>query len=162
MDSTKLLKKLEKIVSSATKTKDVTVDGIKLTIRLLTSAEELLVQDTISSLDGLMFLLRTKTETLSYAIKRIDDEDLPDEVEMDGYGVRVQRNIFLKNRFLASLPQTSIDSIFQAYLVLQLESQDETKKSIKFENAEMIERYMEEQNLKKAQDTVEKMIDEAR
>jgi hypothetical protein len=161
MDSNKILKKLEKIVSSATKTKDVTVDDIKLTIRLLTSAEEVLVQDAISSLDGLMFLLRTKNETLSYAIKKIDGEDLPDEIEIEN-GVRIQRNIFLKNRFLSSLPQPSLDSIFQAYLVLQLESQEETKKNIKFENSEMIDKYMEEQNLKKVQDTVEKMVEQVR
>jgi hypothetical protein len=160
MDSSKIFKKLEKIVVSATRTKDIVVGDIKLTIRLLTSSEELSVQDAISQLDGLTYLLRTKNETLSYAIQKIDDEEIPQEVEIDG-GVKVQKQVFLKNRFLSSLPQTSVDSIFQGYLVLQLESQDAMKKNVKFENAEMIEKYLEDQNLKKAQDTLDKMVDEA-
>jgi len=161
MESDKLFKKLEKIVASATRTKEIIVDDVKLTIRLLTSVEELLVQDAVSSLDGLAFLLRTKNETLAYCISKIDDDFIPDEVEIDGFGVKVQRNIFLKNKFLSALPQTSIDSIFQAYLVLQLESQDEMKKNVKFENSDMIEKYLEDQNLKKAQDTLDKMVDQA-
>lgn len=159
MDSTKFLKKLEKIVSNSNKTKEVSVGDVKLTIRLMTSYEELLVQDAIAQFDGLTYLLKTKQETLAHVISRIDGEDIPDEVEVEG-GVKVQKGVFLKNRFLSSLPQTGVDSIFQAYLVLQLESQDDIKKSVKFENSELIDKYMEEQNLKKAQDTLDKMVDQ--
>jgi hypothetical protein len=160
MDSSKFVKKLEKIVSASNKTKDIAVGDIKLTIRLMTSYEELLVQDAISQFDGLTYLLKTKHETLSYSICKIDGEELPEEIEVEG-GIKVQKGMFLKNRFLSSLPQTGVDSIFQAYLVLQLESQEDIKKSVIFENSDLIEKYMEDQNLKKAQDTLDKMVDQA-
>jgi hypothetical protein len=158
MDSNKFLKKLEKIVSSTTKSKEVQVLDTKLTIRLLTASEEMAIQDAIAELDGLNFLLKTKQETLGHSIIKIDGEEIPSEVEVDN-GVKIQKSIFLKNNFLTSLPQSAVDSIFQAYLVLQLESQDETKNQIKYAGSEILEKYLESENLKKAQDTLDKMVE---
>lgn len=157
MDASKFLKKLEKIVDSSTKTKEIKVLEMTMTIRLLTAAEEMVIQDAIASTDGLNFLLKTKQETLAHAICRIDGESIPEEVEVDG--IRIQKPIFLKSKFLSSLPQGAVDSIFQAYLVLQLQSQDDTKNNVKFEGSEMLEKYLETENLKKAQETLDKMVE---
>lgn len=157
MDSSKFLKKLEKIVSSTNRTKEIQVLDTKLTIRLLTASEEMQVQDAIANLEGLNFLLKTKQETLSHAIIRIDDDEIPEEVEVEN-SIKVQKTIFLKTKFLVSVPQSAVDSMFQAYLVLQLESQDDAKNQIKYAGSEILEKYLESENLKKAQDTLDKMV----
>lgn len=157
MDSSKFLKKLEKIVQSTNRIKEVQVLDTKLTIRLLTASEEMQVQDAIASLDGLNFLLKTKQETLSHCIIKIDGEEIPSEVEVEN-GVKIQKTVFMKNSFLSSIPQSAVDSIFQAYLVLQLEGQDDTKNQIKYAGSEILEKYLESENLKKAQDTLDTMI----
>lgn len=160
MEPNKFLKKLEKIVAATNRFKDIQVLDMKLTIRLLTASEEMMIQDSISDLEGLNFLLRTKQETLAYAICKIDGEDVPDEVEVEN-GIKIQKSAFLKTKFLSTLPQGAVDSIFQAYLVLQLESQDDTKKNVKFDGSEVLEKYLESENLKKAQDTLDKMVEKS-
>lgn len=119
--------------------KEVMVGDIKVTLAPLHSSEEMKMNLAVSELNGLSYLLQVKQETLSYAIKKIDDEVLPDVIE------NTDKPLYVKEKFLAELSQYAVDTLFNAYLVLGLEVQDKLKKEIKFDNADYINRYVEGQ-----------------
>lgn len=133
------------------------VGAIKVTLAPLHSSEEMKMNLAVSELNGLSYLLQVKQETLSYAIKKIDDEALPDIVE------NVAKPLYVKEKFLSELSQYAVDTLFNAYLVLGLEVQDKIKKEVKFDNADYINRYLEaDKPVEPVQETVEKVADDVK
>lgn len=110
-----VLKSLEEKISFK---KDATIGGIKFGLSLLTYEQD----QTVSSFpeeseDPMTFYERTRIQVLSYAIKSIDNESIPEIV-----GVSVgdkeetkERAIYIKE-LLKKLPQKVIDKLFEVYI----------------------------------------------
>jgi len=157
MDIKKLSKKFADLHASTIQTKEVEVHGMKIKLRPLQSIEEIQLHKSVSDLQGIEYLLRLKQETLGFSISSIDNEDLEDEIEDDNGSM--PKSLYLKKNFLSKLPQQATDILFNAYLVLGIEMEEKSKSQIKFDNADLINKYLEEENAKKVGETVDKILE---
>jgi hypothetical protein len=157
MDIKKLSKKFADLHASTVQTKEVDVHGMKIKLRPLQSIEEIQLHKSVSDLQGIEYLLRLKQETLGFSISSIDNEDLEDEIEDDNGSM--PKSLYLKKNFLSKLPQQATDILFNAYLVLGIEMEEKSKSQIKFDNADLINKYLEEENAKKVGETVDKILE---
>jgi hypothetical protein len=158
MDIKKLSKKFAELHASTIQTKEVEVHGMKVKLRPLQSIEEIQLHKLVSDLSGIEYLLRLKQETLGFSISSIDDEELEEEITDDS-GSSMPKSLYLKKNFLSKLPQQATDILFNAYLVLGIEMEEKSKSQIKFDNADLINKYLEEENVKKVSETVDKIIE---
>lgn len=156
MDLKKLSKKLSELQASTIHVKEVEVAGMKIKLRPLQSIEEIQLHKAVSEHEGIEYLLRLKQETLSYAICAIDGEELGDEMVEDGE--TTLKPLYLKKNLLSKLPQQATDLLFNAYLVLGVEMEEKAKAEIKFDNADLINKYLEQENAKKVAETVDKLM----
>jgi len=155
MDISKLKQKLEKLHDDTLLTKEVVIGDLKFLLKPLTTSQEMEIHDAVSEMKGLNYLLKLKQETLARSVWKIDGEEIPALVEENG--TKYTREIFLK-RFIATLAQGTIDTIFSAYLVLQAELSDKMAKVVTFENSEMIQKMIEEQNNAEVAKTIDTLI----
>jgi hypothetical protein len=157
MDIKKLSKKFAELHASTIQTKEVEVHGMKVKLRPLQSIEEIQLHKLVSDLSGIEYLLRLKQETLGFSISSIDGEELEEEITDDNGSM--PKSLYLKKNFLSKLPQQATDILFNAYLVLGIEMEEKSKSQIKFDNADLINKYLEEENVKKVSETVDKIIE---
>ena len=158
MDISKLIQKIDNINKQTFQDKKVTVADMDLYLRPLEGDEEIDLQQATKEAEGIEFMMRTKKETLATAIYKIDDQVLPDFIELEPGKPKISRQIFNKDFTMKKWNQTTIDSVYSAYLVLQLEVQDKAKKVIKFDNADLILKYIEEDQIKRVQDSVDSLV----
>lgn len=158
MDIKKLTQKLDQLQTEITNTKEVTVGSMKFTLRPLDSMEEQALQDATQPFEGIQYLMVTKRETLARAIYKINDETLPEEIPGANEGdPTMDRIAFLKKKVIQPWPQTTVDLVYSAYLVLQLELQEKANGMVKFTNADLIQKFMAEQQTDKVAETVDKV-----
>lgn len=157
MDALKLKEKLTLIKTSTSASKEVSFDNIKVTLQPLNSSDEINLAESVKDSEGVSYLLKVKRETLSKSICKVDGEVL--EATMKDGDIEVEKNLWIKKNLLDLLPQTAIDEFFNAYLVLQLEIEEKVKKSVKFDNSDAINKFIEAEVAKKAIETVQKVVD---
>ena len=157
MDANKLREKLFQIKTNTSVTKEVSFDSIKVSLQPLNSSDEIELAESVKDSEGISYLLKVKKETLSRSIFKVDGEELGSSMK-DG-DIEVDKVLWIKKNLLEILPQTAIDEFFNAYLVLQMEIENKVKKSIKFENSDAINKFIEAEIAKKAMETVSKAID---
>lgn len=158
MDIKKLTAKLDKLQTEITLTKEVDVASMKFTLRPMDSMEEQKLQDLTQPFEGIQYLMVTKRETLARSIFMIDGEILPEEFPGEKEGdPTIERAAFLKTKIIQPLPQMAVDLIYSAYLVLQLELQEKSNTSVKFTNAELIAKFMADNQADKVAATVDKV-----
>ena len=143
--------------------KEVTIGNIPFELSLLSLYEE----QKISSLstegqDPLQYVADLKKQLLSYSIKKIKGEDIPDNVNsiIDGKEISEERSFYVK-RFLDKMPGNISDTLFDVYVDLKDESTQNFKSSMKyawFKTPEVREveareeaKKTEEQNIKKSE-----------
>lgn len=164
MDLTKLTKKLEKLQSLVTLEKDVQIGDMKFTLRPLTTVEEIALHETanVKQSDGINYLITLKQETLGYAIYKIDDEVIPDVVESGERGKEnMSKHVFIKTKIIQPMSQAGIDSLFNAYLVLNIELQTKVNENIKFSNADFIKKYLDQEAANAVEKTIDRVVEKA-
>jgi len=156
----KITSKLQQLKKATLHTKEVDVFGLKVGMRLLPSVDEAMIYDGVSQLEGVPFLLALKKDMIARSIYAIDGEDIPAEVPGEDKAPAMPRHIYLKETVLSDLPQSVIDSLHEAYLVMSVEFQKKSEGSIKFENSDMIQEFLKEDVAKRvAAEAVGNMID---
>jgi hypothetical protein len=157
-DSKALNEKLKKIAQDNQATKDVEAFGLKLKLRLLTSDEDMEVFDGLEGLQGASYFMTMKKDVLARAVYMIDGQELPDEVEAPD-GKKLQRRIYLKQYLFKEMPQMALDQLHAAYLVLNVEFKTTLDEQVKFDNADLINKYLEEEQASAvASKTVDSLI----
>ena len=160
MDSSQFKAKLSQIKTNTSVNKEVSFDNIKVTLQPLNSSDEIALAESVKDSEGISYLLKVKKETLARSICKVDGEDLGDSLK-EGE-IDVDKVLWVKKNLLDILPQTAVDEFFNAYLVLQLEIEEKVKKSVKFDNSDAINKFIEAEVTKKAMETVQKVVDTAK
>ena len=158
MDFSKLVKKLEKLQTSVTLEKEVMVGDLKFTLRPVTTVEELSLHESANEKqnEGINYLITIKQETLCYSIYKMDGEVIPDIVTVGTENL--SKHVFLKSKIIEPMSQAAIDSLFNAYLVLNMELQTKIQETIKFDNSDYIKKYFEQEAMNVAEKTIDKAV----
>lgn len=116
--------------------KEAEISGVKFGLRLLTLAEEqILGSIDTENLDGMSYFNETRKTALSYAIYKIDGEEVPKIVETtdeDGNTVTKERSVYLRE-FLDNTPTKLTDELFEMYVDLREQAETELGKAIKYD-----------------------------
>lgn len=134
-----LLKKVEKNFSFR---KDCKVNGTKFTLGLLDFDESIKLSELSEGEDGeggeskdpLGYYNKVMRRTLSYAIKAVDDEEIPEivETEVNGKKANISRPVYLRN-FLDRMPSTVISNIFEVYIDFKAEIDNKLKDNLEYD-----------------------------
>ena len=143
-DSKKLAEKLKEMSTLNQATKDVEAFGLKLTLKLLSSEDDMEVFDGLTGIEGVNYFVTLKREVVARAIFKINDEELPDEIE-GADGVKMQRRLYIKQTILKNCPQLTLDQLHAAYLVMNIEFKTKLDGSIKYDNADLINKFLDEE-----------------
>jgi hypothetical protein len=113
--------------------KEATIGGIPFELSILTLHEEQKISAiSADDQDPMQYISDLRKQLLSYAIKKINGEAIPDIVNtsVEGTSKSEERPIYLKG-FLDKIPGAIIESLFDVYVDLKEESnkniQDTTK-----------------------------------
>lgn len=159
-DSKALTAKLTKVVEENQATKDVEAFGMKLKLRLLGSDEDMEVYDGLEGIEGVNYLMSLKKDVIARSIFMIDGQKLPDEIEGPD-GKLMQRRLYLKSTLLKDVPQLTLDALHSAYLVMNVEFKMKIDGLIKFDNADLINKFLEDEAAAKATaDAVDKLVEQ--
>lgn len=158
MDALKLKEKFNKVKVDITPFKEVDFHGMKIKLSPLDGDQEISLVEATKNFDNLAYLLNVKKETLARAIVAIDEESLGETIK-DGE-VEVDKVLWLKKNFISRYAQAEIDALFNAYLVLQLEMDEKVKNGIKFTNSDLINKFLEEEAVKKSVETIKKVVED--
>jgi len=129
------LESIKNITQRLSYKKPIELEGIKMVLGVLTVKEELLVNqesDAQDDLEGMVYVNELRKRVLSYSIKEIEEELIPDIVEyVDGDDtIKKKRNLYLYD-FLSNIPTAGIDILFEAYTDLKDEVDDSIEGKIK-------------------------------
>jgi len=148
--------------------KEVTVRGIKFELSVLTHKDEQevseLEQDENAPVDGIAFFNESRKRLLSYSIRKINEEEIPDIVEIEENGKKktVERQIYVRG-IIDGIGSKLSDKLFDAYVDLKEESDADIDKSTEYEwfrTPEERER-LNKEKLKKAQMEGQSLKEEA-
>lgn len=122
------MESINEITKKMSYRKTIEIEGIKVTLAILSVSEEQRVNaedEEDESLEGMPYINEIRKKVLAHSIKAIDGNDLPDiiEYEKDGKIVKQTRELFLSD-FLSKLPTAGLDIIFEAYADLKDEIND--------------------------------------
>jgi hypothetical protein len=116
-------------------TKEVIIGDMKFEISLLTYEEE----QKVSSLpkeeeEPLLFYEKTRSQILSYSIRKINGIEIPliVEVEIDGKKEQKERSIYIKEEIISKIPIKIIDILFDAYIDFKEEIESKIEKEINY------------------------------
>ena len=118
--------------------KVVTVNGVNYGLAVLSVDQEKKVNGVISSyenLDGLDYYKATKKELLCESIIFINEEvigKVVKDVNAEGKEVEKDKAIALRE-LLGDFPTAIIDQLFEAYLDIKEQSEEDLKKSLKYD-----------------------------
>lgn len=138
--------------------KEAEVDGVKYVLSVLTLKEEQSL-NAIPATDeesGLAYFNDMRKTLLSFAIKGIEKEAIPDIIETKdekGELVKKERAVHIRS-FLDTLPATVIESLFEIYVDLREEVENNISKTVKykwFKDPEVREKEREEKEKKAAE-----------
>ena len=111
------------------------ISGVKFGLQVLSLKDEQKVQAQPSDdLDGLSYYSELQKGMLAYAIRVIDDEELPDVIEEDsgdGKKSSKERAVYVRE-ILAGLPHKVTESLFEVYIDLREQKEDEITKSLTY------------------------------
>lgn len=116
--------------------KEATIQDIKFNMSVLTLKEE----QSLSAIpvdekeDGLAYFNEMRKNLLSFAIKAIEGEKIPDIVETKdekGENVKKDRSIYIRE-FLDKMPAAIIEDLFEIYIDLREEVESDIIKSVKY------------------------------
>lgn len=127
-----LLDVLKEVQESYKFTKEATVGGVKYVLRVLTVDQEKVVNTVVSDLpeeDIHHYIREMRKEILCRAIIEIKGEQISDVVETPE-GPK-DKSIFLKE-FLSTLPDTILKNLFDAYVDLREESEENINKNMQY------------------------------
>jgi hypothetical protein len=129
------LESIKEIKEKISYTKEIEFEGVKVLLGLLTVNEERLVNTVTEGdqeLEGMSYVNDVRKRVLSYAIKSIGNEVIPEIVEyVEGdKQVRQTRNVYLYD-FLSGVPTSGVDILFEVYTDLKDEVEDSIEKKIK-------------------------------
>lgn len=141
-----LMDLLESIKDSVDVRKTVEIRGHKIVIGLLTLEDEQKINAKDSETDGLegvAYVNAIRKNLLSYSIRSVDGEEIPDYIEheqeiaqedgtVDKKVIRMEKALFLK-KFLSNFPVQVIDTLFDVYVDIREESEVKINKEIKYE-----------------------------
>lgn len=161
MDLSKLAQKIEKLQTVVTLEKEVDVGDLKFTLRPLTTVEEIALHEMANERQdqGINYLTIIKQGSLGFAIHKIDGEVIPDVVEITPGKERLNKHLFIKKKIIEPMSQAAIDTLFNAYLILNIELQKKIQETIKFENSDYIKKYLDQEATAEVAKTVEKTVD---
>ena len=131
MDLEKILKEVN---SKFDFRKTVEINGIKFELGLLSLDEEqktsaISVEDT----NVMSYYVETQKLLISFAIKKINDEEIPEivKVEENEQTITKEKSIYLRE-FIARLPTRVIDQLYDVYVDLKEESESNIEKEMKY------------------------------
>lgn len=129
---------LADVLSSVQKTfdikKEATIGGIPFELSLLSLYEEQKINSvSIEGKDPLQYVSDLKKQILSYSIKKIKGEDIPDNINsiVDGKEISEERSLYIK-RFFDNMPGNISDTLFDVYVDFKDESTQNFKSSMKY------------------------------
>jgi hypothetical protein len=125
----------QSIQSKLSFSKSVEISGIKFELRLLSFDQEIKAEAAPSpDTEPMAFFNESKLQTLSFAVKSIDGETVPDIVETKKGDIteKMQGSLFVKG-FLSSLPSKVIDQLFDTYVDMKDQADTDLDKSFKYE-----------------------------
>jgi len=143
--------------------KDAVVAGTKFTLQVLSFKDEQRVQSLpTDGIDGITFFNEMQKGLLSHAIRAIDGEEVPETVEIDGpNGTKVskERPIYMRE-VLDGLPATVIENLFQIYVDIRDEKEQEISSSVTYHWYKTPEQREEERKKKEAEEQAKKEAEE--
>lgn len=111
------------------------IAGVKFGLQVLSLNEEQRVQSTPSeNMEGMAFYSEMQKAMLSYAIRQVDDEELPDVVEEegpDGKPRSKERPVYVRE-LLDTLPNKVTDTLFDVYVDLREQKEEEINNSLSY------------------------------
>jgi len=110
------------------------IGGVKFGLQVLSLNEEQRVQATPSEdMEGMAFYSEMQKNMLSYAIRTIDGEELPEVVEDGERGANSskERAVYVKE-LLNTLPNKVTDTLFDVYVDLREQKEEEINKSLSY------------------------------
>lgn len=114
-------------------TKDLEVSGIKFGLGLLSLEEEQkssALSTATNMEDTMTYYNEIRRGLLSFAVKALNGEVLPDVLEVEG-GTK-ERAIYIRE-LLATLPSKIIDQLFEAYVDLREEAESKLDSTVAFQ-----------------------------
>ena len=154
-----LSQSLEKLVNSTMFTKECTIGGTVITLKLLSSTEEGKLSkliDEISATDSVSALGDWKNYLLSLAMYKIAGEVLPEIIDVGEE--RMEKGLYLRS-YLEKLPSTIVENLFEIYKDMKDEAVKALDKSmvyVWFKDPET--RRKEEEDQKKTDSQVEEPL----
>lgn len=110
------------------------IGGVKFGLQVLSLNEEQKVQATPSEdMEGMAFYAEMQKNMLSYAIRSIDGEELPDVIE-EGEGdakTSKERAVYVRE-MLNTVPNKVMDTLFEIYVDLREQKEEEINKSLSY------------------------------
>jgi hypothetical protein len=134
--------------------KTAEISGIKFELGLLSFEEEIKAESLPQEgVDPLAYYNEARLQTLSYAVKSINGEDVPSVVDIkEGEAsVKKQGSIVVKE-FLSSLPLKIIDKLFEVYTDLKDQTEEDLQGKVKYNWFKTPEQRKEEENKKRNQE----------
>jgi len=112
------------------------IGGVKFGLQILSLKEEQKVQSIpTDDMDGITFFNEMQKGMLSYAIRSIDGEELLDIIEedvtSDGAKSSKERAIYVRE-LLEGLPNKVTESLFEVYVDLREQKEEEITKSLTY------------------------------
>jgi hypothetical protein len=133
MNLTEILAEIKK---TFTKFKLVEMKELGLSFKLepLTSEEELKVVEACKDVEGAQYISSLKRYTLAYAIKKLNDVELGDDITFEEAGQKKSVSKFLyMEKQIGNWPSSLTDILFSAYSNLQEEVEEMVKTKTKFD-----------------------------
>ncbi len=135
---------LQAVQKRFTFSKEVEFDGIKFEIAVLSFEQEMKTDSLFSSDDDTFsYYNQVRLQTLSYAVKGINGETIPEVVE-EGE-TKIQGNLYVK-KILSSLPVKLVEQLFDVYVDLKEESESSLNNALKYNWFKSPETRAEERN----------------
>lgn len=115
--------------------KEGTFAGIKFELHILSLQEEQLLNEIDSDeMDGVAYFNEMRKTALSYAIRKIDDEEIPDIVktkDASGADVTKERAVYIRE-ILNRFPNKLIETLFEMYVDLREEAEHKMDSEIEY------------------------------
>lgn len=136
--------------------KKIEIDGISFDIAVLSYDEDMKAASIPeeSTKDPLVYYNETRRQILSYSIRSINGEEIPEIVKIDDK-VSKERGVYVKE-FLAKVPPKVIDQLFEAYIDLRDEAEKKLNDSLKYDWYKTPEARDEERKKKREEEEAEK------
>ena len=108
--------------------------GLSFKIEPLTSEEELKVLEACKDIEGVQYISGVKRYSLAYAIKKLNEIIIGDDISYEENGQKKSKSKFLyMAEQLGRWPSSLVDLLFEAYTNLQLEVESSIRSNAKFE-----------------------------